>query len=392
MRAPSAVLLLLAAAPVAAAIAPGLYDRELQFGGATRNYKMRVPAGYDGSVAVPLVVDLHGFLSNAMQQAGISGMATVAERETFVLVHPNGLNNAWNAGICCGNRGVDDVGFLRQVVAAVEAEVNVDARRIYATGLSNGGAMTHRLACDAADLFAAAAPMAFPVPFRPLTGCRPSRAIPVLTFMGLTDTLVHYEGGPFPSAPETFAYWRDIDGCGDGAPDQRVEQGLSRCETYTSCTNGVQAGLCSITARSFGGSPIDGHVLYLNDDFVLADVAWSFLKQFTLPDARSPVRGSVTGTSRLGRRGERPTKETVTWAVTFGDGTWVVEDAAAGTVYTGSARRLRRGRRVVLGLTADARTALLGVLAAKRGEALTLGDTKLVARVSRRRLQIGGRV
>ena len=89
---------------------------------------------------------------------------------------------------------------------------------MYVTGLSNGGAMSQRLACDAADLFAAAAPMAFPLAYRPATGCQPSRSIPVLTVMGLTDVLVRYDNGTFGSAAATFAYWHYVNGCTADAP------------------------------------------------------------------------------------------------------------------------------------------------------------------------------
>src|SRR5262249_59086476 len=171
------------------------------------------------------------------------------------------------------NSTIDDVGFLRALVASISTEANIDGRRVYATGLSNGGAMTQRLACDAADVFAAAVPMSFPLPFRPLSACQPVRAMPVLTMMGLTDVVVPYNGGLFGSAPSTFAYWRDIDGCGSGAPDQVVERGQSRCETYTSCAQGVQAGLCRITPHSVLRTLIEGHVVYPNARFNLADAA-----------------------------------------------------------------------------------------------------------------------
>jgi polyhydroxybutyrate depolymerase len=381
---------LVVASPAGAALAPGTYSRDLPFGGVTRNYLLRIPPGWDGATAVPLVVDIHGLGSNATQQRGISGFAAVGDREKFVVAYPNGLNNAWNSGICCGNAGVDDVGFIRAVVAAVSAELAIDPSRVYATGLSNGGAMTQRLACDAADLFAAFAPMAFPVPFRPLSECQPTRAVPILTFMGLTDVLVHYAGGAFPSAPATFAYWRDVDGCGTGAPEERVERGMSRCETHTSCTNGVQAGLCSITADSFG-SPVDGHILYLNPDFQLADVAWTFFTQFELPAVRAPVRATLAGRDALARQRAKRSRGTLRWATTFGDGTWAASGSGGGA-FTGTAvRRKKSSAKLALGLTGDSEDVLVNQLAARAtalaGEPVTLAvtGTRITAHVPRRR-------
>lgn len=358
-----ALTLLLAVATVAqAALAPGNYERDLTVDGVARDYRLHVPPSYDGATSVPLVVNIHGFTSNAVQQEAISAILPIADAEGFVVVHPNGIANAWNAGICCGNPTLDDVGFLRTVVADVGAQVRIDPARIYVTGLSNGGAMSHRLACEAADLFAAAAPMAFPIPFVPLTGCQPSRPIAVMTGMGLTDVLVPYEGGGFPSAAETFARWKAIDGCTSAQPDQTEVLGASRCETYTQCDAGVETRLCSITARSFGGSFFDGHVLYLNDDFDLTQSIWDFLSRFTLPDP--PAQAMVGGTGLL-RAARVKGKATLAWNVTLGPGeTWTAADGK-GHVYDGTARRLGKSKSFALTPTDEARVALGAVMGAE---------------------------
>jgi polyhydroxybutyrate depolymerase len=331
-------LILLTAAGARATFAPGDNLRTLESGGVARTYRVHAPPGFGGTTPVPLVVDIHGLGSNSAQQEGISGMKAMSDQHGFLVAYPDGLDNAFNAGICCGNTDVDDVGFLRTMVSRVEGEATVDPSRVYVTGLSNGGAMTQRLACDAADLFAAAAPMAFPIPFKPRTGCQPSRSMPVLTFMGLTDVLVRYDGQAFGTAPDTFAYWRDIDGC-TGTPT-RVDSGKSYCETYTTCDLGTQAGLCSITARAFPGSPISGHILYLNSDFNLAEVAWNFLSQFTLPVAGPAAEGQLAGTERFKLRGTPNRTGKVRWTVRLGEGTWAADDGA-GMVTTGSWSRPR---------------------------------------------------
>src|SRR5262245_3201312 len=365
--------LMLAAHPTrAAGFLPGDHLRALPFGGLVRTYRVHVPPSYDGSVPVPLVLDIHGFGSNAEQQEAISGMRAESDAHGFLVVYPQGTNDAWNAGTCCGNSTIDDVGFLRALVASISTEANIDGRRVYATGLSNGGAMTQRLACDAADLFAAAAPMSFPIPLRPLSACQPVRSTPVLTVMGLTDVLVVYSGGPFGSAPSTFAYWRDVNGCMGDTPDAVVERGQSRCETYTSCDRGVQAGLCSITARSFGGSPIDGHVVYLNDDFVLADVAWPFLSSFTLPDVSPLAESTLAGRTKVKVDGRRQPASSLRWSFRVGAGTWGAT-TAAGTPLGGSWTPKRRNRRAgdVL-LTTDSLTELSDELAASAGSDVVL--------------------
>ena len=286
-------------------LTPGDHACALEFDGETRLYDVHVPPGYDGTSPVPLVLDVHGFGVSKTSQASVSGFKQLSDDEGFIVAYPQGLfgalNNpvapngifgpSWNAGeLCCGAApftGVDDVGFARALVQVIAAEADIDLQRVYATGLSNGGAMSHRLACEAADVFAAVAPAAFPLAFAPLSNCQPSRPIAVLHFAGLTDGIVPYEGGelfpglpPIPSAQESFTYWREVNGCGDGPPEETTAVGASFCETDTSCADEVQVGLCSITADAIA---FLGHVPYANPDFAIAEVAWRFLSRFELP-------------------------------------------------------------------------------------------------------------
>lgn len=270
----------LAGSAAAQVLGPGDSSRSIAVGATTRTYLVHVPPSYTGATPVPLVVDYHGFTSTATAQAAISGFKLLSDTAGFIVVHPQGLGNAWNAGICCSTAN-DDMAFSRALVAKMRDEAAIDARRVYATGLSNGGAMSHRLACEAADLFAAVAPMAFPISISPPSSCVPSRPIPVLTFMGLTDQVVPYDGGAFPSAATTFTHWRNTNQCGAEPPEVHDVTGASYCDIDLSCTQGVQVGLCSITSTF--GAPFPGHVLYVNADLNLSVVAWNFLSQFSLP-------------------------------------------------------------------------------------------------------------
>src|SRR4029450_9335606 len=101
-------VLVLTTATARAALVAGDNPRELPFSGLPRKYGVHVPPGYDGATPVPLVVDIHGFTSNAAQQEGISGMRTVSDREGFLGVYPDGWRHAWNANICCGKGGVGE--------------------------------------------------------------------------------------------------------------------------------------------------------------------------------------------------------------------------------------------------------------------------------------------
>ncbi len=301
---------------VSADLTPGDHlNSTLEFDGETRLYDVHVPPSYDGSSPVPLVLDLHAITLSKTFQASLSGFKALSDAEGFIVAYPQGLfgdpndpeapsgqigvdpldtlGPSWNAGSnCCisaTEAGVDDVGFLRALVKAIAAEANIDQRRVYATGEGIGGGMAHRLACDAADVFAAVAPVDFPLGFDPLSDCQPSRPIPVLHFEGIGDTFVPNEGcSPcgsgliIPSTLDSFTYWRSVNGCGSDPNDPLEEgfvQGASMCATDTSCADGVQVGLCSIL-----GFPPNFIFVYINQDGLDIDqIAWDFLSQFELP-------------------------------------------------------------------------------------------------------------
>lgn len=269
-------------APVAcepAGLSPGETELTLTFDDRERVFDVQVPASYDNSAPVPLVLDMHGFSSNKEQQEAISGWNALAEAEGFVVVRPDGYFNSWNGGgFCCGTAqslDLDDVGLMRAIVEEVSSQLCIDPKRVYASGLSNGGALSHRLACEAADLFAAVAPVAYPLDFAPFSGCQPSRPIAVMHSHGIFDTVVPYYGNlTAASTPDSFAYWAEVNGC-TGDPVETYEQDGSTCETYESCDGGVEVRLCTIDG---------GHVLYENLDSVpVAGLAWDFFKQHPLP-------------------------------------------------------------------------------------------------------------
>ena len=217
----------------------------LTHGGRMREYLVYVPRGYDNARPVPLVFNFHGNTMTASQQRDFSGMNETADEKGFVVVYPQGISNGWNAGACCGEAqtsNVDDVGFTRAMVDAVQAKICIDPHRIYASGFSNGGRMTYRLGCEMADVFAALAPVAGTKSFPDLQnspGCNPEHPISLIDFMGSADSRV-------AAQPGQIAEWVAFNGCTDAAPMESYRNGQHVCSRYSQCAEGTSVTYCVI--------------------------------------------------------------------------------------------------------------------------------------------------
>jgi polyhydroxybutyrate depolymerase len=278
----------------------GDYSFSLVHGGLTRKYLVHVPKGYDPNRAAPVLVALHGGGGNMEFQADDAnyGLITKSESASFIAVFPNGYSPfpggklaTWNAGNCCGasrDKDIDDVGFVRAVVAQVQLRLNVDATRIYATGMSNGGMLAHRLACEAADVFAGVAAVAGTDNTR---SCTPSRPIPVLQVHARNDDHVLFEGGAGPNAfrdeskvtaftsvPETIARWSKRNGC-SGTPSRGLEVPGAYCERQSNCSGGAPVQLCVTDTGGHswpGAARVRGSKAPASKALSANDVMWDF--------------------------------------------------------------------------------------------------------------------
>jgi len=261
----------------------------LHTGGLDRTFDVHVPASYDATRPTPIVLDFHGYTSNAQQEALLSGMNTKADAAGFIAVHAQGTgaSPSWNAGACCGEAAsnkVDDIGFVNAILDDLESELCVDEHRIYATGMSNGGFLSHRIGCEMSDRVAAIAPVAgvLGVPT-----CAPARPMPVMHFHGTADTLVPYDGNAsmgFPAVLDTFHGWATRDGC-TGEPSVTFQKGDSTCQTYATCAGGAEVTLCTVTDGGHtwpGGFAIPG-LGKTTTDLSATDAMWSFFEKHPLP-------------------------------------------------------------------------------------------------------------
>lgn len=224
---------------------PGELRATLMHDGRVREYLIYIPSGYDNSRPWPLVLNFHGATMTAEQQRDFSGMNAAADAKGFVVVYPQGVGNSWNAGVCCGeaqSSNVDDVGFVRELIAAVQASVCVDPRRVYSSGFSNGGRMTYRLGCEMAEAFAALASVAGTKSFPDDSnspGCMPSRPISLIDIMGSAD--------PRSAAqPGQVAEWVSFNGCSDASPTESYRQGPHVCSTYSQCEGDTTITTCMV--------------------------------------------------------------------------------------------------------------------------------------------------
>jgi len=259
-------------------LASGDYYKTITVGGVSREYILHVPTQYNGENAVPLVVDFHPIMGSDTSEFNSSPYKAETDPEGVITAYPNGLKGptgmrAWNVGPCCTD--ADDTSFARAVVAEVKKTACIDSKRVYATGFSMGGGMTHYSACHLADIFAAAAPAAFDLAQENEKACTPSRPISVISFRSTGDQTVFYDGRysdfvsgkplTFLGAVATFTKWATLDQC-TGSPSAADGNG---CSTYSNCAGGVSVTLCT----KQGGSHEYGN----------AKVGWPWLKQYTLP-------------------------------------------------------------------------------------------------------------
>lgn len=223
--------------------------------GLTRQYKVHVPPGYDCHVPAPVVFCLHGLSQTAVSfcvngtgfvgGTGGTGFPDKSDQEGFILVMPNGHQNSWNGAGCCGGAGslgLDDVALMKAILAETKTHVNVDARRVFATGFSNGGYMSYRLACEAADVFTAVAPAAGGIQPDP-SACTPSQPISVLDVHGTLDSLVPYSLQKPSLDRMAWTSWCTTKTSAAAVP---ASGGDTTCVTYTGCASGIEVTGCTV--------------------------------------------------------------------------------------------------------------------------------------------------
>lgn len=308
------LLLLALAAPTAAQEQQGGSYGELDFAGTTRSYFLYVPSTYpptseDGSVsAAPLLIVLHGGGGTGQGMVTLTrgGFNQLAERDGFIVVYPNAVDKQWNdgrdiPGSTAHRDNIDDVGFISRLIDHLGESYSIDYSRVYATGISNGGIMSYRLACELGDRIAGIAAVAASMPTFYTELCLPFRPLPVLVINGTDDPLVPYDGGEIRigrlsrdevlSTDDTINFWLTANQCFTEPfstivyDDRPLDNTRARYVRYEGCADGVLVELYAIEG---GGHTFPGGRQYLPPGVIgrtsreidAAEVIWNFLSSF----------------------------------------------------------------------------------------------------------------
>ncbi|MEZ0491692.1 PHB depolymerase family esterase [Kineococcus sp. TBRC 1896] len=292
-------------------VPPGTHSVPIRFAGGTTEVQVFVPS--HRPARVPLVLDLHGSGSNGPAQSGISDLASVAEREGFLVANPTaavelppsdpplpGGGWAWNvpgvpttAGQLPPPDARDDVAFLAAVVDQLGAAACVDTRRTYATGYSGGGRMASALACELSDRIAAIAPVAGlragrPAPDEPsvpeVQSCTPREPVAVLTFHGDADGVNPYGGSDDLrwgySAPVAVQTWARLNDCRTGPVRTALTEHVS-LTTYARCAGGADVEFQRITGGGHtwpGADEPEGPLGPITQEVDASETMWQFFE------------------------------------------------------------------------------------------------------------------
>jgi polyhydroxybutyrate depolymerase len=267
---------------------------------------VHVPVSYDGSTPMPLVILLHGYTNTGPEVESWMQFASVVDEYEFLYIYPTGTtdflgNPFWNAtDACCDlfGSGVDDAGYLHEVIAQMHLNYNVDPNSIHFAGHSNGGFMSYRMACDYADVVASIASLAGATYLDP-GDCTAVLPVHTLQMHGTADGVIDYDGGCvplggcYPGAVQTAETWANYDGCSlVGQPDPNpidIDGSIPGDETVivrydVGCLPGGSAELWTIN-----GGP---HSPTLSTDYRYLVIEWLLNHAKPGPDCPADIDGS----------------------------------------------------------------------------------------------------
>jgi len=254
--------------------------------GVYRNYILHVPTGYSAATQHPLVLNLHGYTSNASQEQLYTQMDVTADANNFLVVYPNGISNYWNSF----GAGADDVKFLDSLIERIKHSYTIDTTSIYSCGMSNGGFMSYTLACLLSHKIAAIASVTGTMSNYNLSHCTLKHKMPVLDIHGTADPTVNYATGVTNAVgvEATLAFWLDTNNCAlisdtTDIPNTNLTDGCTaQLIRYQTCEQNAEVYFYKIAGGGHtwpGGSVTVG---VTNRDFNASTEIWNFFKRHKL--------------------------------------------------------------------------------------------------------------
>ena len=267
-------------------------DGSITFAGIQRDYILYVPEIYTPGEAVPLILNFHGYTSNAFEQLNYGDFRPIADTAGFIVVHPMGTvdllgNTHWNVG--WGTSSVDDLGFTAALIDSLSAEFSINQDRIYSTGMSNGGFMSYHLACELSERIAAIASVTGTMNVNQPATCSPGHPMPVMEIHGTADATVPYTGNfLFGTTPAAVAYWVTYNNCEStpsitAIPDTDGGDGCTaEHQVYTGGNNGSTVEHFKIIngEHTWPGSAFGG--LGTNQDIDACNEIWRFFSKYDI--------------------------------------------------------------------------------------------------------------
>lgn len=273
---------------------PGTIDTGFIIANRKRTFRIHIPAAATGGQNLPLLMVLHGTSGTSAGMEFITKANVLADREGFIVVYPQGLGDPTHWNIDPTDENNEDPEYFERLFFEVFGHCPVDQSRVYVTGLSNGGGMTHRLACNFSKMITAIAPVGGAYGFPNI--CSIERPVPVIAFHGMADPIVLYDGngssdvldqaeGAWPSLPYWAHGWAMRDFC-LSRPVTSVPAAGILIDTWSGCRDGAEVVLYSFENGGHtwpGGPPFTedmGPAIPFPD---ATRTMWEFFKRFSIP-------------------------------------------------------------------------------------------------------------
>ena len=282
------------------AIAQNTIDATMQHDGLTRTYRLYVPAAYSAATPVPLVLNLHGYTSNNIQQEFYGDFRPIADTANFIIVHPNGTLDGggqqfWSS---FGLSTVDDVGFLSALIDVIQSQYSIDPNCIYSTGMSNGGFMSYELACQLSDRIAAIASVTGSMIQGRWNACNATHPTPVMQIHGTVDPTVPYTGNPVQGMMHIDTLvkrWTEFNNCDltptvTPVPNTNLVDGCTaEHQVFGNGTQGTTVELFKVAggAHTWPGAAVTIGVT--NQDFSASKEIWKFFRRYKLNELLTGV-------------------------------------------------------------------------------------------------------